>query len=325
MATTQQNIDTHKRTRRTMSSLCALFALAVSVPHASADVTDAMQSAWYVTEVIVFFRPAALEETTAEDFATHLPAAEDSFATEDSLARDATAAPMSNAAESRGAPSAVDVVTGEWVDPPAVRESDGVDLAALVSEAMSERAPHPDSADERAVAQLIEAFEALLEENAFTNLTGAYRELTGIADTLRRRRGNRVLTHVAWAQAIPERDAPQPVNIDGGLVFDDVPQLTGRIAVTRGRYLHLHADLAYTEPELGQRLVDHPIRAFGDVQPVIPLFERRYALIDERRRMRPGELHYFDHPKFGMLAQIRLLEPPDALAAAYDALERVDD
>ena len=56
--------------------------------------------------------------------------------------------------------------------------------------------------------------------------------------------------------------------------------LTGQIALSRGRYLHLTLDLAYTAPD-GQRYV-----------------------LRQSRRMRSTERHYIDHPKFGVIALI---------------------
>jgi hypothetical protein len=35
----------------------------------------------------------------------------------------------------------------------------------------------------------------------------------------------------------------------------------------------------------------------------------------EQRRMRSGELHYLDHPKFGVLARVDPIQPPDTLVA----------
>ena len=61
--------------------------------------------------------------------------------------------------------------------------------------------------------------------------------------------------------------------------------LTGRVALSRGRYLHLTLDLAL-EPAGGAE---------------------RYVL-RQTRRMRSNERHYIDHPKFGVIA---LVTPSD--------------
>ena len=58
--------------------------------------------------------------------------------------------------------------------------------------------------------------------------------------------------------------------------------LSGQIALSRGRYLHLTLDLGLsTGDRSGQRYV-----------------------LRQTRRMRSNERHYIDHPKFGVIALI---------------------
>jgi hypothetical protein len=47
-------------------------------------------------------------------------------------------------------------------------------------------------------------------------------------------------------------------------------------------------------------------------------------VLDERRRLRSEELHYLDHPKFGVLVRIDPIEPNETinlLVADLEALE----
>ncbi len=127
------------------------------------------------------------------------------------------------------------------------------------------------------------------------------------------------------------------------------PQLRvfGRVRLIRKRYLHLELDLLY-RPEadrLDQRLAperwpthpqamvaedstttETPAALAGAVPPDEPpaATEDETAAPAERmdpwtvsgfrlkqsRRVRSGELHYFDHPLFGVLARIKKVEPP---------------
>lgn len=57
--------------------------------------------------------------------------------------------------------------------------------------------------------------------------------------------------------------------------------ISGTLEVSLGRFLHLHALLAYTDAEAGVT----------------------YRM-DHQRKMRSRELHYIDNPKFGLLAKI---------------------
>ena len=98
------------------------------------------------------------------------------------------------------------------------------------------------------------------------------KKLGPVAYTLRKK-GMLVLEHIAWRQVPRGRDSDTWYEIGDG-------RLGGLIRLTRGRFLHLDADLALREP--------------GSDQPVHIKFNRR---------MRSGELHYVDHPKLGILIQ----------------------
>jgi hypothetical protein len=107
----------------------------------------------------------------------------------------------------------------------------------------------------------------------------AYR-LAGIWRALRASPAYQPLRHLAWQQpAETTRGAPEV------LVGEepDAP-VRGVVQVTRGRYLHARVDLVYYD-ELGG-----PYRLEG------------------RRRMRSNELHYLDHPLFGVLVVVTPVE-----------------
>jgi hypothetical protein len=95
-----------------------------------------------------------------------------------------------------------------------------------------------------------------------------------------------------------------------------VPEgLGGRLTLYLGRYLHLVVDLELDAPGAvnpiagtgeplssyrDDRLGNSP-GGFADPGPV------RYR-INEDRILRSGELRYFDHPKFGVLAKVMRVE-----------------
>jgi hypothetical protein len=114
----------------------------------------------------------------------------------------------------------------------------------------------------------------------FPALPAAKFKLTAVEDTLRRSRKYRPLAHVGWTQpGFPRTEAKYfPLSS----LVDPSTGVVGQVALSRGRYLHLTLDLVFAPPEeTGERYV-----------------------VRQTRRMRSNERHYFDHPKFGVIAII---------------------
>lgn len=110
-------------------------------------------------------------------------------------------------------------------------------------------------------------------------------KLTAIADTLRRSRNYQPLGHIGWTQPGFPRGEPRYMSIDG--LVPSSTGLSGQIALSRGRYLHLTLELTYDSPEAGgERMV-----------------------LRQTRRMRSNERHYIDHPNFGVIAIITPTAP----------------
>jgi len=114
----------------------------------------------------------------------------------------------------------------------------------------------------------------------FTQLDPDQLELAGVANSLARSGNYRVLYYKGWKQPGFSRQQAKPLRVGTG-----ADQLDGTIRLERGRYLHLYIDLALF-PRMGLTGT-MPIR------------------LTQQRRVRKTELHYFDHPKFGVLATVR--------------------
>jgi hypothetical protein len=111
--------------------------------------------------------------------------------------------------------------------------------------------------------------------------------------------------------------------------------LDGNVRVHRARYLHVQADLLYYRPldtdiDTAVPPTDDPDAAPLLDSPDTALIEQLLAEVDgaprlfrltESRRMRSRELHYLDHPLFGMLVEIWPVELPEAPAEAAAPLE----
>ena len=104
-------------------------------------------------------------------------------------------------------------------------------------------------------------------------------KLENIADTLRRSRNYQPLAHFGWTQPGFPRGEAHYMAIDA--FANSGSGLTGRVALARGRYLHLTLDLALQPAGSSERYI-----------------------LRQTRRMRSTERHYIDHPKFGVIAVI---------------------
>jgi len=122
--------------------------------------------------------------------------------------------------------------------------------------------------------------------------------LNNIAGALQRSGSYDVLLHTAWRQAGLDRSLARSWRVPSGTRRAGY-ELDGSIRLVRERYLHLEVDLDLTQPQAD--FVPGP----GMIMP-----ETVYEL-RESRRVRRGELHYFDHPLFGVIAQVVAYEPPE--------------
>ena len=121
------------------------------------------------------------------------------------------------------------------------------------------------------------------------------------------------LMHFGWTQATwPERET---LAIELGELARVPTGLDGRLTLYLGRFLHLVVDLTLDAPD-SERFSSHfetPASSYGDSRLGATLAggpdpgEVRYR-INEDRILRSGELRYFDHPKFGVLAKVTRVE-----------------
>ena len=85
------------------------------------------------------------------------------------------------------------------------------------------------------------------------------------------------------------------------------PAGTVRLSLTR--FLHVKLDLTYLDTQAVQR---GPAAAPDDLTelPIAPRYH-----IGAERTTRSGEIHYFDHPAFGVLIKITPVKPDPAATA----------
>ena len=120
-------------------------------------------------------------------------------------------------------------------------------------------------------------------------LTRAQFGLDGIWVSMRRSAGYRPLAHFAWAMPAQWTGEPIPLRLST-LAAGPLP-FSGLASLEEERFVHLALDLRMPAVEEGG----------GDYR------------IRERRRLLLGEVHYFDHPRFGAIARLFRYRPrPEA-------------
>ena len=123
------------------------------------------------------------------------------------------------------------------------------------------------------------------------------------------------LMHFGWTQATWPEEQTEAIPL---ALFARPPEgLDGALTLYLSRYLHLVVDLALHDPD-SPKPGDLPPQAeydyngydveygYQDAQqlPARPVHFR----LQENRILRTGELRYFDHPKFGVLAKVTRIE-----------------
>ncbi len=134
-------------------------------------------------------------------------------------------------------------------------------------------------------------------------LSGQQLQMTAKYNAMRRSSGYRPLTHIAWRQAVLDRQTAKAFDIPTETTRGSYVDGTARIAVER--YLHLYLDLQFhTASQLT-----------GDLEDSLE-FDLPEIRLSEHRRMRSKEVHYFDNPRFGVIALITPYVPPEPVEEA---------
>lgn len=144
---------------------------------------------------------------------------------------------------------------------------------------------------------------------------------------IRRNPAYRPLGHAAWIQEGLPEDRARPIDLADLGIADP----SGTIQLHVSRYLHVSVNLIYRRiadgadaPAAGQTAPGRPAGVQSDAEAaglgtveVAP----RYVM-DQQRRVRSGELQYFDHPMFGLLLLITPApqKPPEQPADGHEGL-----
>ena len=139
----------------------------------------------------------------------------------------------------------------------------------------------------------------VFSQGEFTKLPSSLHQLDAIHGGLRNSSGYTVLFHRAWRQvgydAAHAIAYPIHFRADNGR-----DSIDGSVTLVRERYLHLDVDLLLTSGDSGSPA------AYADSPGGRPAFR-----LQEKRRLRSREMHYFDHPRFGVIAMVTPYDAPE--------------
>lgn len=177
--------------------------------------------------------------------------------------------------------------------------------------------------------------------NQLQRLDTANLKLTKSYKALKRSKDYKVLEFAGWKQPLTKQQSDIPLLISAGQKYGEHSALEGTLTFKKSRYLHLHANLYLAEYSPGLKinlkswLLENEHSALKPSQlidttttPNTSQLNRendstqeenkgnanyvvdKIAHMDESRRMRSGEIHYLDHPKFGLMVTIEPTDPP---------------
>jgi hypothetical protein len=168
---------------------------------------------------------------------------------------------------------------------------------------------------------------------AFARLDAASLRLGKQAERIKAAADTELLLHLGWRQpGLAEEKAvairvddtmqaggqPAPASAAGESAMGAVlPRMEGSLKLVLSRYLHIYADLIYREPLSGATaafpMEEADLFSQAEESYLLPT-QPQYQIfhLQQSRRMRSRELHYLDHPVFGMAILVTPYEVKEA-------------
>ncbi len=180
------------------------------------------------------------------------------------------------------------------------------DSDGLAGDDAEEKPSAPLDLDELLASAAAQSLGSIAFEPAVTQSS-----LAGIANSLNRSSRVEVLWHQSWVQPITRQ--ARAIMIQAGQRYDDGYELEGSLSFHRERYIHLRPQLWYTRYQPRQPLESAPDATSSFAQDLLAVEARRYAPVQtwqmtQPRRLPSGEVHYLDHPLFGLIVRVRKYE-----------------
>ena len=149
--------------------------------------------------------------------------------------------------------------------------------------------------------------------NAFKMLPASRYKLGGVNRVLKLSSGYRPVYHVAWQQPELTKSRAKKIHIK-----NPDAKINGTVNLRGGHLLHLDLNISYFVDLLTESVTSFTEETIieegaspGEVREEIIMEEivmsGTYAQMKETRRIKLNELHYFDHPLFGVIMRVTRL------------------
>lgn len=135
-------------------------------------------------------------------------------------------------------------------------------------------------------------------------------QLNREADAIASRRSWHILLHTAWRQTADDPAHATAVVISGGKQFGVHHELEGTFTLSVDHYLRADANLWLSRFSTGTAapsptvLPNPPGAITVNTNENSDYVATQVVVLQEQRRVRSGELHYFDHPRFGLIVLV---------------------
>jgi len=171
----------------------------------------------------------------------------------------------------------------------------------------------------------------------YTNLEIKSTRLLYAENRLKQNGQFKILSHTRWVQPLTEKESSIPLLFQAGNIYNDLYELEGTILVSVSRYIHIDSNLWLSSFTENQTLLDTWWSEADEEQTLVPAFNQsqftksnqcsknfnlintqnvkedarqeqsidyiitQIAQMKQSRRMRSNEVHYLDHPLFGII------------------------
>ena len=150
------------------------------------------------------------------------------------------------------------------------------------------------------------------EVQAFQLLPASEFKLAKEEKKLNAQKDYNILLHLSWKQPVETGKSAVPVhitNIEDDISYDEhssnIKKIDGTVTISKKNYLNFQANLSLKLP-------------LDDIKSEVPaqFIDKKDSAVFhllQTRKMRPNEMHYLDHPLFGVLVLMTPVELPGAV------------